>query len=152
MMFPDQSPQPSHSPVLDGLLQIGLSGKDIAHLSEVSAPTISKWRGGKARPPASSVVFLTLVLAHKIEEIEELGWHIDDDRSANLDDWALDLADQVEGARRCLKSQERFNSAISPDAVYAGAKRYRDWLNGVGAFAAGSSTAMSSTGPIGMPA
>jgi len=148
MLFPDQSP---HSPVLDGLSHVGVSGKEIAALSEVSAPTISKWRGGKARPPAASVIFLTLVLAHKIEEIEDLGWHFDAGQESDLDDWALDIADQVEGARRCLKSQERFNAAISPDAVYAGAKRYRDWLNGVDTFASGPS-ALSSTGPLGATA
>lgn len=151
MMFPDQFSDPTHSPVLDGLSQIGVSGKEIAQLSDVTAPTVSKWRGGKARPPAASVVFLTLVLAHKLEEIEDLGWHIEQPNGDSLDDWALDLADQVEDARRCLKSQERFNAAISPEAVYEGAKRYRDWLNGVGTFAANAAS-VSSVNPMGVPA
>lgn len=127
-MIPNRSTfLPIHSPVLEGLSQIGLSGKEIAALSDVSAPTVSKWRGGKTRPPAAAVIFLTLVLAHKLEELEEIEWQLDGGGEA--DDWALDLAEQVDSARRCLKVQERVNGAISPEAIHEGARRYRDWFN-----------------------
>ena len=140
--------QQSRTPVLEGLTHIGLTGKDIASLSDVTAPTISKWRGGKCRPPAAAIVFLTLVLAHKVEELEDLEWQLDGQRSGG---WASDLVDQLDGARRCLKVQETCNAAMSPEAIHEGARRYRDWLNG-GAFSSLRAGLGGFGDPLGAPA
>ncbi|MEQ8666216.1 MAG: hypothetical protein RIC16_10855 [Rhodospirillales bacterium] len=139
--------QQPRSPVLEGLTHIGLSGKEIATLSDVTAPTISKWRGGKCRPPAAAIVFLTLVLAHKVEELEDIEWQLDERGGG----WASDLADQLDGARACLRFQETCNAAMSPEAIHEGARRYRDWLN-AGGFGGMRSNHAGMAGPLGATA
>ena len=59
-------------PVLDGMAAVGLSGRDVAMVVGVTAPTVSKWRSGRIRVPAPKLAFLTLVLAHLLEEFSTM--------------------------------------------------------------------------------
>jgi len=130
-MIPAAFPETSiPNPALEGLAQVGMTGREIAGMADVTAPTISKWRQGKVRTPAATMVFLTLVLAHKVEEVET--WereHHRDYGGGPMSDWLHGLLGQLDAARACLRMQEACNAAFSPESIHEGARRYRDWLN-----------------------
>lgn len=132
-MIPVAFPQTSiPNPALEGLTQVGMTGREIAGMADVTAPTISKWRQGKVRTPAATMVFLTLVLAHKVEEYET--WERDHRRrfGGPVSDWLHGILSQLDAARACLRAQEICNAAFSPESIHEGARRYRDWLNDTG--------------------
>ena len=95
---------------------------------DVSAPTVSKWRNGKAQVPMPTLVFLTLILAHLIEDAEALEKRFDGigDRSGF---WNSTLDEQLSTMRRFLHEQEVFTSTLPAEVVHAGARLYRDWLH-----------------------
>lgn len=111
-------------PVFEGLSCAGVPAKSIAEVLQVSAPTVSKWRGGKTPVPSATLVFLTLMLAHLIEDAEAMERRFDD-IGAQRDGT---LEEQLETMRRTLREQEVFTATLPADVVHAGARLYRDWL------------------------
>ncbi len=116
-------------PVFEGLTCAGVPAKTIAEMLNVSPPTVSKWRSGKAQIPPASLVFLTLILAHLIEDAETLERRFDDIGTR----WDSALDEQLTTMRRLLRQQEVFTASLASDVVHAGARLYRDWFreNGV---------------------
>lgn len=114
----------SRQPVFEGLATAGVPAKNIAELLNVSQPTVSKWRSGKAHIPSESLVFLTLMLAHLIEDAETMERRFNDIGARR--DGALE--EQLEIMRRSLREQEVFTATMPADVVHAGARLYRDWL------------------------
>ncbi len=111
-------------PVLDGLEKAGIAGKYIAEVVHVSASTVSKWRTGSSIIPPATMVFLTLVLASVIEDMEVLERRLEDEGCA----WNDLLGDQLLDLHRALREQEIYNAAIAPEAVREGAGLFRNWL------------------------
>ncbi len=95
-------------PVFEGLKGSMISGKEIASIVGVTPPTVSKWRKGRARPPAAKQVFLTLILAHWLEE------------RGNADP-------RLDGAGLCLKRQEICNASLPPQAIHEGVRMFKNW-------------------------
>lgn len=112
-------------PVFDGLEQSKFSGREIAAIIGVSAPTLSKWRHGKARVPGDKLAFLTLLLANLVEELENLygGWE------NATPDWHLQMRAHLEAVRESLLKQETLNSILSHEAIREGARLFRMWWN-----------------------
>lgn len=116
-------------PVLDGLACAGVAGKSLAGIVGVSAPTLSKWRNGRSRMGGSQLVFLTLVLAHYLEEIEAMKEKMGTYTTLNSKDHFHEsfggLQDDLQGF---LHEQEIRNLALPPSDVHAGARLYRTWF------------------------
>ncbi|MEO5335926.1 MAG: helix-turn-helix domain-containing protein [Magnetospirillum sp. WYHS-4] len=109
-------------PVFDGLEESHVTGKELASIIGVTPPTISKWRTGRARVPAATLAFLTLLLASWLEELEELKRaHEATGRPAA---W---LDEHLEEARRCLKEQEEVNTELPAAAIIQGVKMFQSW-------------------------
>jgi len=111
-------------PVFAGLEKAGLAGKEIAEIAGVTPPTVSKWRCGRARVPSRIVIFLTLVLANRIEEMEAVadgptGWGVPDEST-------------LAGVRELLGRQERLNRLLPAEAVHEGARMFRHWWHAKG--------------------
>ncbi len=111
-------------PVFEGLNCAGVAAKTIAEMIGVSPPTVSKWRTGKAQIPAASLVFLTLILAHLIEDAETMERRFNDIGTR----WDGALDEQLTTMRRLLHEQEVLTATLASDVVHAGARLYRDWL------------------------
>jgi len=103
-----------HFPVFDAFDDLGLTGRDVAELVGVSPPTVSKWRRAKVRIPGEKLAFLTLVLAHIVDEVSVV---VD----ANAD------PGPIEAARAALVYQDVLNRELVAGDVYAGAQRFRNW-------------------------
>jgi len=103
-----------HFPVFDAFDGLGLTGRDVAELVGVSPPTVSKWRKAKVRIPGDKLAFLTLVLAHIIDEVSMV-------MEANADQGP------IEAARAALAYQDVLNQDLAASDVYAGAQRFRNW-------------------------
>lgn len=109
-------------PVFDGLEESQVTGKEIAAIVGVTPPTVSKWRTGRARVPAATLAFLTLLLASWLEELEELKRaRLAAGRSA---DW---LEEHLEEARRRLREQEDYNSELPAAAIIQGVRMFQNW-------------------------
>ena len=115
-------------PVFEGLACAGVPAKTIAEMLNVSPPMVSKWRNGKSQVPLSSLVFLTLILAHLIEDAEVLEKRFDD-IGARDSRWDGPVDEQLRSMRRLLREQEVFTSTLAADVTLAGARLYRDWLH-----------------------
>ncbi len=109
-----------------------VSGKEIAAMVGVSPPTVSKWRKGRARIPATKLAFLTLLLAHGLAELEDLAARAEEEApfSSASAAWRARLNAHIVTTRRCLRLQEAVNSALPPDAHVEGARLFRLWWNG----------------------
>ena len=112
-------------PVFDGLETLGMSGLEIAKVSGVSPPTISKWRNGHVLVPNEIVVLLTLVLASRLEDVFEKN-EVENTVSQT---WTLDQRVGLEAARENLEAQEKINHNLPPIIARAGAIRFRYWWN-----------------------
>lgn len=102
-------------PVFSGLEESHLSGKEIAEIVGVTPPTISKWRLGRARVPAETLVFLTMILADWLDGVRARV-----EAGAPAPEW-------LEAAERCLERQEAFNTRLSPAAIHKGAHMFQAW-------------------------
>jgi hypothetical protein len=111
-------------PVLDGLEKAGIAGRYIAGIADVSASTVSKWRNGGSVMGDTTVVFLTLVLASLIEDMEALERRLIEEGCA----WNDMFGDQLADLQGTLKEQEVYNATIAPHMVRAGAGLFRQWL------------------------
>ena len=115
--------QAVYTPVFNGLEKLGFSGLDIAEITYVSPPTISKWRNGYAFTPNEFIVFLTLVLASRLLDVLEQS--DDDNRPSQAQ--TGNQRSRLKSARGDLEAQERINYNLPPSAVRAGAIRFRYW-------------------------
>lgn len=130
-------------PVFEGLNCAGIAAKTIAEMVGVSPPTVSKWRCGKARIPQEALVFLTLVLAHLIEDAETLERRFNDIGTR----WDGALDEQLATMRRLLHEQEALTATLASDVVHAGARSYRDWLQSTRALPGSDHTTGHRDGP-----
>ena len=115
----DANATSGHLPVFGAFDDLGLTGRDIAELADVSPPTVSKWRTAKVRIGGENLAFLTLVLAHLLDEA---------DKMLNLGDQA-DHGERgpVEAAHAALVYQDVLNRDLAASEVRAGAQRFRAW-------------------------
>ncbi len=111
-------------PVFGGLDHAGIAGDAIADMARVSISTVAHWRKGEQGMPAQSLVFLTLVLAHLIEEMEILERRLEEAGRC----WDDVLGDQLGVLRGALRAQEVFNATLSPDVICEGARAFRTWF------------------------
>ena len=122
-IIPPPGPEGAH-PVFEGLALAGLAGKEIAQLSEVSPPTVSKWRRGRARAPLGRVIFLTMLLAHMADELQETydGW------GQAPKAWHLHMQSRIDGVLKALREQESINTGAPAGALRQGTRLYREWF------------------------
>lgn len=111
-------------PALIGLEKAGIAGKYIAGVTHVSASTVSKWRTGNSVMPQNMMIFLTLVLANVIEDMEALERRLGEEGCA----WNDRVDDQRYELQRLLREQEIYNAAILPEIIREGAGLFRKWL------------------------
>ncbi len=112
-----------HLPVFGAFEDLGLTGRDVAMISEVTPPTVSKWRSGSARIPGEQLAFLTLVLAHLLDEMQNMvAW-----------EGGIGAQDDGEGTRRLetaraqLAYQDVLNRELPATDVRHAAQRFRTW-------------------------
>lgn len=110
--------------VFQGLEAGGVSGKEIAAMTGVAPSTVSKWRGGSAKPAGNVVQFLTLVLADVIQSREDILDTMDDVPLA----WRLGRESELAAMRQALKRQEQINAVLPAAALRDGARLFKDWL------------------------
>ncbi len=106
-------------PVFRGLAEAKIQGNELARMIGVAPATVSKWRTGRSRIPAETQVFMTLLLANRIEDIVH------------------DLGPQGRHSRRMgvalrsivgqLHRQEAINTTLHPAAQRLGARLFRQW-------------------------
>lgn len=116
----------SHHPVFDAFDALGLSGRDLAQLADVTPPTVSKWRSGKARIPGERLAFLTLVLAHLLDEVMAVA-DLEAQCAGPLGSWNPTWAARVDTARAYLAYQDVLNRDIEAGEVRQGAQMFRAW-------------------------
>lgn len=107
-------------PVFRGLEDVTIPGKEIAAIAGVTAPTFSRWRAGRARVPETKLIFLTLLLAHWIDELEDLLNNQDIPKAPKIET-------MLNTTRRCLFQQEVFNKSLSPEKVREGSHLFKKW-------------------------
>ncbi len=131
------------NPVFQGLETSRLSGRDIAAIVGVSPTTVSNWRTGRARMPAVTLVFLTLLLAHWLDELEYLIRARAKTGQASWF-WRRAQEDHLIAGRKSLEEQDAINTALPADVRGGGARLFRDWWR------ARASDNTVQTGPAGM--
>ena len=104
-----------HFPVFEAFDELGLTGRDVAELASVTPPTVSKWRKAKVQIPGEKLAFLTLVLAHLLDEVEQRGDDVGVAKGA------------VMNARAALLYQDVLNKDLHPAQVRDGAQLFRTW-------------------------
>ncbi|MEG3620194.1 helix-turn-helix transcriptional regulator [Magnetovibrio sp. PR-2] len=104
-----------HFPVFEAFDELGLTGRDVAELASVTPPTVSKWRKAKVKIPGEKLAFVTLVLAHLLDEVEQ----------RNADTGVTKGA--VMNARAALLYQDVLNKDLHPAQVRDGAQLFRTW-------------------------
>lgn len=103
--------QSGHTPVFEAFVELGLTGRDIAEIVDVTPPTVSKWKSGKARMPEDRLVFLTLILAHLLDEGE----------AAYTNDACFN------SARAYFAMQDVMNKDLPAADIRNGARTFRRW-------------------------
>jgi len=111
-------------PVFRGLVDGGVSGKQIAVMLSVAPSTVSKWRRGSVRPDDTAIQFLTLILADLIQSKERTLDAMDDVPLA----WRLGRESELAAMRQSLYRQESLNQALPPATIRNGARMFKDWL------------------------
>lgn len=120
-----------HVPVFVAFDDLGLSGRDLAELAGVTPPTVSKWRAGKARIGGERLAFLTLVLAHLLDEADKvIAMHgelaTSPQERARSDSLRLDAA-HLDAAKAQLAYQDVLNRDLPAAEVRSGAQCFRVW-------------------------
>ena len=113
------------SPVFDGLGKLGVNGRDIAEITRVSAPTVSKWRNGRVPVPCEVTVLLTLILASYVEDVLEQK----NDANEESPIWSFRQRAGLDAVREDLSAQEALNHNLPPSAVRSGGIWFRYWWN-----------------------
>jgi len=125
---PDTGVSGGHLPVFEAFNELGLSGRDIAHVASVTPPTVSKWRQGKVRIPGDRLAFLTLVLAHLLDDAEALAaLEAEWSSGGNGGDWCRVERARTDAARAHLALQDVLNRGLDVSDVRDGARNFRDW-------------------------
>lgn len=106
-------------PVFRGLADAKTQGKEIAGIVGVAPPTVSKWRTGRLETPAATLVFLTLLLADRINSLQ--------DQHRRQGRKGLRFEATLKTIHRRLRSQEAINSQLHPGAMRQGARLFRQW-------------------------
>lgn len=117
----------SHHPVFDAFDALGVTGRDVAELADVTPPTVSKWRSGKARIPGERLAFLTLALAHLIDEVQAVADLEAQCAGPTTASWHTRWAGRVDLARAYLAYQDVLNRDIDAGEVRGGAQTFRAW-------------------------
>lgn len=117
----------SHLPVFDALMELGLTGRDVAEFAGVTPPTVSKWRSGKVRIPGERLAFVTLVLAHLLDDAQGMDAPVmkqgDMDRGDDRGDWKA----RLDAAKAYLAYQDVLNRELAVGDVREGAQLFRAW-------------------------
>ena len=116
-----------HLPVFEAFIELGLTGRDVAAVAEVTPPTVSKWRKGKVRIPGDRLAFLTLVLAHLLDDAKALGALEVELNSGGGGDWCRTERARIDAARAHLALQDVLNRDLPVSDVREGARTFRDW-------------------------
>ena len=120
--------QSGHLPVFEAFVELGLTGRDIAEITDVTPPTVSKWRSCKARIPQDRLVFLTLILAHLLDDAEaintlESGHSLEAGPGA----WFGAKDARLNSARAYFALQDVMNKDLPVVDIRNGAKEFRRW-------------------------
>ncbi|MGB0682425.1 MAG: hypothetical protein ACPGOV_06940 [Magnetovibrionaceae bacterium] len=125
------SPQDSYGasayPVLQGLACSPLSGAEIAGYLGVPEIELAKWRDGKVQAPGAKLAFLTLLLAHLLDEMAELE-RLEEKYAVPEAPWREDIRHKVAAAERCLAHQEMLNAQLPTEDLREGAALFRQWV------------------------
>lgn len=116
----------SHLPVFAALNELGLTGRDVAEFAGVTPPTVSKWRSGKVRIPGERLAFVTLVLAHLLDDAQamgELGGGQSGPDGPDGEDWRT----RLDAAKAYLVYQDVLNRELAVSDVREGAQLFRAW-------------------------
>jgi transcriptional regulator with XRE-family HTH domain len=105
-------------PVFRGLDDVLVPDKEIAAIAGVTPPTFSRWRTGRARVPEKKLIFLTLLLAHWLDELES--------KQGNCQRRIM-AETKLNTTRRCLFQQEVINQTLPPESVREGSHLFRKW-------------------------
>lgn len=116
----------SHLPVFAAFDELGLTGRDIAAFADVTPPTVSKWRSGRVRIPDERVAFLTLVLAHLLDEATAVA-DLEAQCAAREGAWGSGWSARLDAARAYLAYQDVLNRDLGVAEVREGARRFREW-------------------------
>jgi transcriptional regulator with XRE-family HTH domain len=111
----------SHLPVFAALGELGLTGRDVAEFAGVTPPTVSKWRSGKVRIPGDRLAFVTLVLAHLLDDAQEM--EAKGPAGVEQDDWKA----RLDSAKAYLVYQDVLNRELAAGDVREGAQMFRVW-------------------------
>ncbi|OEJ65558.1 helix-turn-helix domain-containing protein [Magnetovibrio blakemorei] len=111
-----------HVPVFGAFDDLGLTGRDVAELVGVTPPTVSKWRSAKVRIPNEKLAFLTLVLAHLLDEAD-MGCTMNVEGPIDT----MHGRGPIEAARAGLAYQDVLNRDLPVSDVRAAAQRFRAW-------------------------
>lgn len=111
----------SHLPVFAAFDELGLTGRDVAECAGVTPPTVSKWRGGRVCIPGERLAFVTLVLAHLLDEVQATVAGCQAVEGQN--DWNA----RLDAARAYFAYQDVLNQELAVGDVREGAQLFRVW-------------------------
>ena len=112
--------------VFRGFDESFVSPAKIALVLGVSTATLDAWRKGRRAIPAAKLAFLTLLLADRLDQLDELVAEKESDiRPVDHNDRDHWIALKLETARRCLRSQEAHVAKLPPGALREGEKLFR---------------------------
>ncbi|MGB0749580.1 MAG: hypothetical protein ACPGO3_12620 [Magnetospiraceae bacterium] len=114
--------QPLAPPLFSAFDVLGVNGRRVARLANVSGATVSKWRNGHRPTPPAIQVFLTLLLTNWAIELES-------GRRARFPAIIID-GDRWADLRRALSAQESVNAELDQAAAREGSRLFRSWLAG----------------------
>ena len=124
--FDESAVNDSHDLVFRGFDESFFPLAKIALVLGVSTAKLDAWCKGRTPIPAAKLAFLTLLLADRLDQLDELGAEeesqirpvVHNDR----DHWVVL---KLETARRCLRAQEAHVAKLPPAALREGEKLFR---------------------------
>lgn len=121
----------SHHPVFAAFDELGLTGRDVAEFAGVTPPTVSKWRSGRVRIGGDRLAFLTLVLAHLLDDAQAVAdleaLRATGPNAGERGVWSTDWSAQIGSARAYLAYQEVLNRDLDGGDIREGAQLFRLW-------------------------
>ena len=111
-----------HWPVFEALNTLGLTGRDIAEMADVTPPTVSKWRSGKVRIPGEKILFLTSALGHLLGEMEKMPV-----QHARLESNPESHHGAFAAAQAHLRYQELLNQDLPATEMHTAMQRFSTW-------------------------
>lgn len=116
----------SHLPVFAAFDELGLTSRDVAAFAGVTPPTVSKWRSGKASIGGDRLAFLTLVLAHLLDEARAMV-ALEDQCAGEQGAWGSAWSARLDSARAYLAYQDVLSRDMDVADVREGALMFRAW-------------------------